>query len=598
MTVQRWGKTSSWMILIVVAIAVGAWGASKAAKPGAASLHGVVRSATGEPLAGIPVLANRPGTNITVAAYTDQEGRYGFPSLVAGSETVSIKVAGFKPVEKSSVNVTGKKATQVDFTLQAAAPVPKEMTDSEILSALPGTVEQKRQFFLSGSQECDQCHFLDRLIKNEGRDKAGWLAIIHLMRRTATIGPPVPSGKTVEELLARTEDINNRMADYLASALGPNASKPTFQFAQRPVSDASTHLSVIMYKTPRGVDPGGDIPVGDGPHSAFTAWTKENARWFFREGAGANRGDNTFSWLHDVLPDPAAGYVFYSDQNTSILGQVDLNTGEIREFQAPVVNPEKEPGSQEISLDKDGNVWLSLTWQGSIARFDPKAEKFTGVWPVGFKNASCGFNVVDSEGSPWCRSSGGNGSISRLDLATGQFTTYSVPKALSPSPGFYGIAIDSQNRIYACEFRGGGIDRFDPKTKEFKHWNPLTPDSGPRRPSIDSQDRLWFPEFFAGNLAMFDPETEKIKEWKVPGDLYAAPYVVAVDNKGHKVWVSDFAGDFIYVFDMRTEQFTQYLLPGHDIRIRDLMVDETTNPPSVWAPDFTPPGKVVKIQAW
>jgi streptogramin lyase len=71
-----------------------------------------------------------------------------------------------------------------------------------------------------------------------------------------------------------------------------------------------------------------------------------------------------------------------------------------------------------------------------------------------------------------------------------------------------------------------------------------------------------------------------------------------VDNKGHKVWVSDFAGDFIYVFDMRTEQFTQYLLPGHDIRIRDLMVDETTNPPSVWAPDFTPPGKVVKIQAW
>ena len=64
------------------------------------------------------------------------------------------------------------------------------------------------------------------------------------------------------------------------------------------------------------------------------------------------------------------------------------------------------------------------------------------------------------------------------------------------------------------------------------------------------------------------------------------------------MWASDFAGDCIYVFDMRTEQFTQDLLPGHDIRIRDLMVDKTTNSPSAWAPDFIPPGKVIKIQAW
>ena len=222
---------------------------------------------------------------------------------------------------------------------------------------------------------------------------------------------------------------------------------------------------------------------------------------------------------------------------------------------------------------------------------------FTGAWPVGFKDASCGFNVIASDGSPWRRSSGGNGSISRMDLATGKFTTYSVPKTLSPAPGFYGIAIDSQDWVYACEFGGGGIDRFDPKTQQFKRWIPPTPDSGPRRPSIDSEDRLWFPEFFAGNLAMFDPRTETIREWKIPGDPYAAPYVVAVDNKDHKVWVSDFSADFIYAFDMKKEQFTQYLLPDHDIRIRELKVDDTTTPSSVWAPDFTPPGKVIKIQA-
>ena len=69
------------------------------------------------------------------------------------------------------------------------------------------------------------------------------------------------------------------------------------------------------------------------------------------------------------------------------------------------------------------------------------------------------------------------------------------------------------------------------------------------------------------------------------------------DNTFSQLHGVHFSADFIYAFDMKKEQFTQYLLPDHDIRIRELKVDDTTTPSSVWAPDFTPPGKVIKIQA-
>ena len=147
------------------------------------------------------------------------------------------------------------------------------------------------------------------------------------------------------------------------------------------------------------------------------------------------------------------------------------------------------------------------------------------------------------------------------------------------------------------EFSGGNISRFDPQTRKFTEFSPPTPHSGARRGSVDSQDRLWFGEFFAGQLGMFDPKTEKIREWKLP-DPYGAPYVATVDDKNGKVWVSDFDSDFIYLFDVKTEKFTTYLLPEKNVRIRFMSVDHSATPSTVWIPNFTPPGQVIRLQAW
>jgi virginiamycin B lyase len=239
---------------------------------------------------------------------------------------------------------------------------------------------------------------------------------------------------------------------------------------------------------------------------------------------------------------------------------------------------------------------VGVNSQGMIARFNPKLQRITGMWAMDEPSLSCGFTTIESSGNPWCSTGGGRNTISRLDLASGKFTSYTMPKEQNEFAGFYGVAIDSKDRIYSMEFSGGNISRFDRSTGKFTEWKPPTPNAGPRRGTVDSQDRLWFGEFFAGNLGMFDPGTETIREWHLP-DPWGAPYTAAVDDKHGKVWVSDFSSDFIYLFDIKTEKFTTYLLPHHNVRIRFMAVDAAASVPTVWIPNFTPPGQIIKLEA-
>src|SRR5512146_3274857 len=50
-----------------------------------AALHGVVRSSSGAPLAGIPVHARLQGKHVINVVYTNRDGQYGFQDVEAGS---------------------------------------------------------------------------------------------------------------------------------------------------------------------------------------------------------------------------------------------------------------------------------------------------------------------------------------------------------------------------------------------------------------------------------------------------------------------------------------------------------------------------------
>ena len=600
MRFERWTKSCVVAVLsaLIIWVSVGR-SASPAAKPDLVSLQGVVRSTGGEALAGIPVHSRLNGSIMVTVAYTDKSGQYSFTDLKQGSYSVYINLVGFQPSNKPA-DIGGNKPAKVDFSLQSI-PVPvTSYTDSEILAALPGTEEQKHGLY-QNVEGCNGCHFLDRVVNLRGRDKAGWRAVVEQMKMVHEPGTPPPTKEALELRAKRNRLLGapdeDQLAEYLTFALGPNSKPLTPQLATRPTDDASTRLTATDYETPRGVMPGtpGFSSVDIDP--VFFKWTEKNAPALTEKGTAANRGDHAFTWLHDTLVEPQSGYIYYSDQYANILGQVNPKTGDVKEFTVPAIKPGRLPGTQQMVTDKAGNVWLGVNSQGALLRFSPKLQRITGMWAMTEGNLSCGFVTIESTGNPWCSTGGGKNAISRLDLSTGQFTSYTMPKEQNELAGFYGVGIDSQNRIYSMEFSGGNISRFDPRTGKFTEFTPPTPNAGPRRGSVDSQDRLWFGEFFAGQLGMFDPKTEKIREWKLP-DPYGAPYLAAVDDKNGKVWVSDFNSDFIYLFDIKTEKFTTYLLPEKNVRIRFMMADKTATPSTVWIPNFTPPGQVIRLQAW
>ena len=555
MKVSQRKRNSLAIPIMILALAMGA-ALLMAQSADALPLEGIVRTVTGEPLAGIPVRASMTGRNLAFVVYSNREGRYKYQDLSAGTYTVDLWVAGFEPAKKEGVTVT-KTAARLDFTLKSVAPGLLDLTTAEVLLSLPGSEETRQHL-----AECSNCHSLQFALQHK-MDRAQWLKTIEKMRGLTYEGT-MDRPERVRERLRRTEKINPELAELLTSITGPDAMPLTPKLLPRPSDEASTQITITEYQISRG---------------AIRATL---------------RGDPRAAWTHDVLPDRQTGFVWYADHIANILGRLDPKTGEIQEFTYPKAKPDRRGGGGHPAIDKDGNIWVGSGAQESIVKLDPTTGQFQ-LYTMRENEGNPALVRVDSAGNVWTASPG-TSSIHKLEVKTGKFSDYSIP----PPTDIYGgsIGLDSKDIVYFCGLNSGNIGRLDPKAGKFTIWPTPTPHSGPRRLAIDDRDRFWFAEFFAGKIGMFDPKTETIHEWAIPGNRYAAPYVVAVDNKNQAVWANDFNNNRIFRFDIKTEKFTEFLLPEPDVEIRHISVDDSTIPPTVWIPDYSPPGKILKVQAW
>src|SRR6202040_4289 len=58
------------------------------------------------------------------------------------------------------------------------------------------------------------------------------------------------------------------------------------------------------------------------------------------------------------------------------LGKLDPRTGTITEYPVPLLKPNAPTGILGMRFDEDENPWLALQFQGGIAQFDKKTERF------------------------------------------------------------------------------------------------------------------------------------------------------------------------------------------------------------------------------
>ena len=525
-------------LLFAASSIIGAAGA-----PGVA-LTGQVSSQEEGFMEGVLVSARRDGSTVTITVVSDAKGRYSFPAskLEPGRYALHIRAVGYELEATNLAEVAGQKTTQLDLKLRKAQDLASQLSNGEWLISMPGTDEQK-QGFLS----CVSCHTVERI----ARSRYTADEFVHVLKRMRTyaqgstpIRPQVRPG--VRDPSPGQLQQMTKFAQYVSTINLSKVSKWEYPLKTFPrPKGKSTRVIITEYDLPR-------------PEAM----------------------------PHDAAID-AEGLVWYSDFGSQYLGKLDPKTSKAVEYPVPVTKPGAPAGGLDLRFDPQGNVWLGMMYQGSIAKFDRKTQKFqTWTAPKFMENDEARLAMVDPvhinlDGKVWI---GGDDEY-RLDLKTGEWYTvdYSrgLPKDGPPADrlGSYGVISDSRNNFYGTNFGGQYIIRIDAKTLNVTPFPTPTPNSAPRRGHMDPQDRLWFAEYRGNMIGMFDTKTERTREWAVPIP-WSNPYDAVLDKNGY-AWTGGMSNDYVIRLNTKTEEFITYLLP-HTTNIRRVNIDNSTNPPTFW----------------
>ncbi len=297
---------------------------------------------------------------------------------------------------------------------------------------------------------------------------------------------------------------------------------------------------------------------------------------------------------HDVAVD-STGLVVITGMFSHTMYTLDPQTGRL----TPTPLPNPQGGPRAVEIDSAGNWWVLLGNGRSVARYEPRALKWT-TWPIDMYPHSIG---VASDGRLWY-----NGHFTRapeliaaLDPRSGTTTKHELPAhfalrdAGGPIP--YELRIAPDGRVWMSELQGNRMVVFDPRTNASKTYEMPTTWSGPRRFDIDAEGVLWIPLYSANQLVRLDARSDRLTVFDIPlAD--AVPYVVRVDHSWRQIWIGTSAGDALLRFDPARETWKIYPLPSRGALVRHMAIDPRTH--DVWlaygASPSAIPAKVARVQ--
>jgi streptogramin lyase len=273
---------------------------------------------------------------------------------------------------------------------------------------------------------------------------------------------------------------------------------------------------------------------------------------------------------------------WYASFGEQILGKLDPKTGKVTEYEIPLLKPRMPTGILAVRFDEDENIWMGMQFQGGVAKFDKKTEKFqTWSLPPEINGDHVQINQVSPEhhkvdGKVWLQDAG-TYTVLRLDVKTGKFEVFEPFRI--PRPNIYDVISDTQNNVYFTVFGREDIGRIDARTGKIAIYQTPTRSSAPRRGMTDSQGRIWFGENRANRVGMFDPATERFQEWAAP-TAESWPYDVTADKNG-EAWSGGEFSDRVLRLNPKTGEIIEYLLPRFT-NVRRVFVENSTNLPTFW----------------
>jgi streptogramin lyase len=511
--------------------------------PGVA-LAGKVSSLEEGSMEGVLISAKRTGSTITVTVVSNSQGLYRFPSskLPPGHYALRIRAIGYDLDGPAAVETSPHKTTVADLRLRKAADTAAQLSNAEWFASLPGTVAQQASI-----RNCTHCHTLERIMRSRG-DVDGMTKIVERMSTYPQLSFPLMPQKLVaprigggEDPLEQRQEGWRRQAQYLST-----------------VNLSTTDSWKFAFKTHAR-------PTGRATQVIYTEYDLPQRT----------------RQPHDVIVD-REGMVWYASFGEQILGKMDSRNGQTTEYEVPRLKRNLPTGILALRFDRDQNLWMGMQFQGGVAKFDPKTEKFT-TWslPPELNGDHVQINQVSPEhahvdGKVWLQDAG-TYTVLRLDLQSGRFEVFSPYEI--PRPNIYDVISDPRNNVYFTVLGKEDIGFIDAKTGKITlHLTP-TKGSGPRRGMLDQDGRLWFGENRADRVGMFDTKTAQFKEWAAPTPG-TWPYDVTADKNG-EAWSGGEYTDTVLRLNPGTGEFVEYLLPRFT-NIRRVFVDNSTAPVTFW----------------
>jgi streptogramin lyase len=529
---------------IFVAAAVAALFAAPAASADApAALSGQVSSAKEGATEGVVVSAKKAGGTVTVSVVSDASGRYSFPAarLEPGAYTLTIRAAGYELDGPKNADVAAGRTATADIMLRQTKRLPHQLSNAEWLLSFPGTDVQKKS-----TLNCIGCHDLDRIAGSQHTADE----FMQVFERMAGYYP----GSTPEHPQRLNGDARRQVGQ------GSGARALAEFYAKVNLSEDET-WAYPLKTLPR--------PTGRATHVIVTEYDLPRKQ----------------IQPHDVVLD-ADGMVWFSHFGEQYLGKMDPKTGQVWQYPVPVIKAGAPAGNLDLEITKSGEIWLSLMYQGGVARFNSKTETFE-TWSVpqqwqtdATQQAFVSPNASDVDGKVWVKNSD-RAQILRLDPKTGQWENFGSFN--NPITGgriqSYGIPVDPQNNLYLLDYNGNGVGKLDKTGKLAGYYPGQITYSRPRRGRIDDQGRLWYAEYGGNSIGVLDPETGAVKQWTLPTP-WAQPYDVVLDRNG-EAWTGSMLSDRVSRLDSRTGDVVEYLMP-RTTNIRRVYVDNATTPVTFW----------------
>ena len=297
------------------------------------------------------------------------------------------------------------------------------------------------------------------------------------------------------------------------------------------------------------------------------------------------------------------------------------------EFEIPT--PDTEP--HEVTVDSEGNGWVSMRKTGMLGRLDPRTLTYTEVAPPPGESETVKLNAIwagannklwfidygpnrrflsydtkfkefssyrmstklrtgapggntmrdHPNGTVWFNAIGNN-TVIRLDPKTKEFTGFEVPAGVkagrSASP--YGMAIAGDGGIWIALNSMDKMGRVDPVTGKIDEFDIPVEGAVPRKGGPDADGNIWFGLHGAGKIVKIDYKTNKMSFYTPPTEN-SGTYAVSVDLKHNLIWVAQQHVDKIASFDPKTETWVEYPLANAEEDHRRIEVDQN-NPNRIW----------------